>query len=320
MLLLGIDEAGYGPLLGPLVISSVAMSLPDELAGIPLWQLLAGGIADKIRAANGRLVILDSKKLYNAGSKDLRELERSALGGIKLTGANIPQSLDELLKAVSLETDPHLCHPWYCHAPLPLPRAIEPASLSLSANLLAREMKSVGAELIAVKTVPLVESRYNHLVRLIKNKSEIVFSQTVRLIMEIINRHPDKKILITVDKEGGKDHYLRNLMRAFPDAGLTIQSEGSDESSYLLAFQDRSITIQFCKKGESKHMLIAWASIVSKYVREIFMHQFNAYWTALNPDLTPTAGYWEDGQRFMKDIAPLLKKTGISENDLIRIL
>jgi ribonuclease HII len=320
MLLLGIDEAGYGPLLGPLVISSVAMSLPDELVGIPLWNLLAGGLTDKIRGANGRLVIIDSKKLYNSGTKDLRELERAALGAIKITNDHLPQSLDDLLKAVSLESDPHLCHPWYCHAPLPLPIAIEPTSLSLSTNMLAREMKTVGAELIAVKSVPLVECRYNHLAALIKNKSEIVFSQTVRLIMEIINHRPERNILVTVDKEGGKDHYLRNLMRAFPDAKLAIQSESSEESSYLLTFDDRNITISFCKKGESKHLLIAWASIVSKYIREIFMRQFNAYWLAMNPALTPTAGYWEDGQRFMKDIASLLNKKGIPAEELIRIL
>jgi hypothetical protein len=50
------------------------------------------------------------------------------------------------------------------------------------------------------------------------------------------------------------------------------------------------------------------------------MIQFNAFWTARNPDLLPTAGYWEDGQRFMKDIHPLLNQLNIPAADLIRQL
>ena len=40
----------------------------------------------------------------------------------------------------------------------------------------------------------------------------------------------------------------------------------------------------------------------------------------MDPSLEHTAGYWEDGQRFMKAIEPLLKKTNISADDLIRQL
>jgi ribonuclease HII len=320
LLLLGIDEAGYGPLLGPLVISSVAMTMPDELAGIPLWQLLAGGLTDKARGANGKLIIADSKKVYKSSTKNLRELERSCLGGLALTGLDIPPDLDALLKNISLETDPHRCHPWYCHTTLPLPTTIEPAALNLSIRMLAREMKNANAKLVAVKSVPLVESRYNHLVGQIKNKSEIVFSQSMRLIMETLKNSPEKNVLACVDKQGGKDHYVRNLLRAFPGVQLSILTEGPDESAYTLTFPNRTIKIHFCQKGESKHLLIAWASIVSKYLREIFMHQFNAYWTRLDPTLQPTAGYWEDGQRFLKDIEPLLQQHNIPAEALIRQL
>ena len=47
MLLVGIDEAGYGPLLGPLVVSAVRNEIPDEHATGSLWKLFAAGLTDK---------------------------------------------------------------------------------------------------------------------------------------------------------------------------------------------------------------------------------------------------------------------------------
>ncbi len=320
MLLVGIDEAGYGPLLGPLVVSAVAMTLPDEVAGIPLWDLFSGGLCDRPARAKGRLVVADSKKLFHGHDRDIRELERSALGAVLLTAGKLPAALDELLSAISLEPDPHLALRWYCHQPLPLPHRAQTDGLRLAVNVLSRDLASVGASMVAVKSVPLVEKKYNHLVRQIKNKSEILFSQTARLIHEVLNISVEPNVRVCVDKQGGKDSYVRNLLRVFPTARLSVVTEGENESEYILQDGPRTIRLSFSQKGEQRHMLIAWASIVSKYLRELFMMQFNRFWQSAQPGLVPTAGYWEDGQRFMKDIAPLLQQMNISPDDLVRQL
>jgi len=321
MLLVGIDEAGYGPLLGPLVISTVAMKLPDELTGLSLWQLLSGGLTDRPSSAKGRFVVADSKKIYHGHQGNIRELEKSALGAVFLAHGTFPDHLASLLSMISLESEPHLMHRWYCHQPFTLPHQASLDGLRLAAGVLSRELASIDAKIVAVKSVPLVEKKYNHFVQEIKNKSEILFSQTVRLIHEVLNGgFSEKNIRICVDKQGGKDKYVRSLLRMFPGVELSVVKEGPDESEYLMKDGERQIRLSFSKKGESQHLLIAWASIVSKYLREIFMMQFNRFWSAQNPTLTPTAGYWEDGQRFMKDIDPLLKKLNISAAELIRQL
>src|ERR1700733_10422249 len=74
---IGIDEAGYGPNLGPFVMTAVSCRLPDDLAEADLWQTLSAGVRRE-RAKDDRLLINDSKMVYSA-SRGLAELETTVL-------------------------------------------------------------------------------------------------------------------------------------------------------------------------------------------------------------------------------------------------
>ena len=72
----GIDEAGYGPNLGPLVQAAVAVRLPGhDPAG---WDTLKPHVRRCCDPDDGRLLIDDSKKVY-AGGNGLAELELAAM-------------------------------------------------------------------------------------------------------------------------------------------------------------------------------------------------------------------------------------------------
>ena len=75
-LLVGIDEAGYGPLLGPLVVSAVALEVPEGLLRADLWDVLGKAVSAQKRGLAGRLLIADSKKAYNR-KKGIDPLRRS---------------------------------------------------------------------------------------------------------------------------------------------------------------------------------------------------------------------------------------------------
>src|SRR4051794_16628656 len=76
--IIGIDEAGYGPNLGPFVMTSVACRVPEAHAGADLWRVLGAGVRRHHEPDDGRLLVEDSKLVY-AGARPLRDLEKNVL-------------------------------------------------------------------------------------------------------------------------------------------------------------------------------------------------------------------------------------------------
>jgi hypothetical protein len=58
--------------------------------------------------------------------------------------------------------------------------------------------------------------------------------------------------------------------------------------------------------------------MLSKYIREALMRRFNAFWAGHVPNLTPTAGYYDDGTRFLRDIELKRRELGIGDFELVR--
>jgi hypothetical protein len=63
---------------------------------------------------------------------------------------------------------------------------------------------------------------------------------------------------------------------------------------------------------------VALASMTAKYVRELLMMRLNRYFRSHMPELKPTAGYVEDGRRYIGDIEPLIARLGVDRRSLIR--
>ncbi|MEA3226970.1 MAG: hypothetical protein U9Q07_13550, partial [Planctomycetota bacterium] len=97
-ILVGIDEAGYGPILGPLVVSSSALSLPHDLLKSDLWQILRKSLGNRRKRLAGRLLVTDSKKAYSR-ALGIKHLERTVLGTLKCLGKE-PGTLVELIEVL----------------------------------------------------------------------------------------------------------------------------------------------------------------------------------------------------------------------------
>ena len=78
----GIDEAGYGPNLGPFVMTLAALRCTRS-AEVDLWQVLQGCVRRAEERADGRLVVADSKRIHTS-AQGLGSLEANVLPFLSL--------------------------------------------------------------------------------------------------------------------------------------------------------------------------------------------------------------------------------------------
>ncbi|MEM7455515.1 MAG: hypothetical protein AAF456_14275, partial [Planctomycetota bacterium] len=69
--------------------------------------------------------------------------------------------------------------------------------------------------------------------------------------------------------------------------------------------------------GESS-LPVALASMVSKYVREVFMMLWNDFWQLEVPGIRPTKGYPVDAKRFKMEIETAQNSLGIEDRTIWR--
>ncbi|MFA6133046.1 MAG: hypothetical protein WC869_03400 [Phycisphaerae bacterium] len=316
----GIDEAGLGPVLGPLVVSAAAFSIPDEPAEASMWQLLSGAVTRRVPKRPSRIAIGDSKKLYGGmrGPAGLSNLERGVLAMLGTTRP-LPPTLRGLLEELSpaAVARASACN-WYRGLDLPLPRSMSATTAGLACNSLGESMRKAGVELLALRSEVVLEEEFNRLTDA-GNKSTMLFDVACRLLMFLWNLAGGQNIRIFVDRQGGRMHYLEGLQRAFAGCSFKIIDESETSSSYRIADGRRWAEMHFSVAAEEKQLPVALASMASKYLREMLMEVLNAYWAEHVPDLLPTAGYYQDGNRFFKDILPTVRAMGLDHRLVYRM-
>ena len=322
--LAGIDEAGFGPILGPLVVSSCTFSVPRALLKSDMWEVLKKSISRKKRQLAGRILITDSKKAYSK-STGTKHLERAALAVLGCLGYQVRnlRQLTAVLSGDPQEKSAAAWHkrlqsyPWYQQTDKVQPQAA-PKDIAVARAVLSNDMNDHGIGLTDVRSSCLDVGFYNDLVRRVNNKASVLFIAAAELIRNIIDKHPENDIHIFIDRQGGRVHYRENLMRSFEGMSLRIISEDTNSSSYELFDGKRYIYISFSVGADDAYMPVALASMVSKYLREMLMGCINSYFMSLVPAIRPTAGYWKDGQRFIKQLKENLTEADFDSDKLIR--
>jgi len=321
--LIGTDEAGYGPNLGPLVVAATVWELPDEegpdAVDVCLYKRLSRAICRRpptSPTARKRLPISDSKVLYST-DRGIGQLEHGVLAALATLDAR-PMTWHEAFQSLCPgecdELDPAPWHADY-EAALPLSALVE--EIADTAGRLQKEFARSGVRLLAIRGRAVFPEQFNQLIETYGNKSDALSAVTLELLSETMAPLAGGRVSVICDKHGGRNHYAGLLQHYFPEWLIRVEREGRNESRYAFGPDAPHATICFRCKGE-KWAPTALASMTAKYLRELAMRAFNDYWGRHMPELRPTAGYSKDAHRFRRDIAELQTTLGIEDRVLWR--
>lgn len=294
MILAGIDEAGLGPVLGPLATASAALETPDGWAPGSPWERLDAVFCRDGKKGETRLAVADSKILYTRGGLAAFE---STLGAFSLLayGAMTPR----LVVSDGNSAQAHPCYsmsidlfPAYCRA-----ETIRDAADRAQAAFAASGVGAAHLE-AALLYEPMLNSRYDAGL----NKNAALLMETGRHLSVLTERFADRGLSIVVDKQGGRNAYLPFLTSLFPGAWVEELEAGSECSRYRVRQEKGVVSIEFRAKGDRTSFATALASLAAKYARERAVAELNAWFCGKFPDLKATAGYPQDAKRWLADV------------------
>ena len=316
--LIGIDEAGYGPILGPLVVSAAGFEIPDELLGNNLWEVLSKSCAKNRSGSAGRIVINDSKKLHK-GRGDYRLLQRGVLSALAGRGGELPRTMAGLLECLKAGCGEQFSeYPWYGEAIGDGQLSYDADDIVTAGGALGNDLADKDCKLLGLWSRLVLVGKYNQMVAAVNNKATVLFMVASELIYEAAKQFPQENLQFVIDKHGGRSHYRERLQQIFPDLKMKVLVENETTSSYHLTGPGSSVKIHFLARADDRQLPVALASMASKYLRELFMEKLNEYFLGRLPDIAPTAGYYKDGKRFLGELERKIELTDSERERLVR--
>ena len=315
----GIDEAGYGPVVGPLVVGRAVFGVPEALVKVPLWNVLDSAVCRTLKEARkGRLAINDSKKLTTKAA-GIKHLEMGCLAFAPSKEDNTwPARLDDWLRLLGSTTADRVDHlPWYAPTEamtwqaLPSSPVVDIEALRIARAMLQREMAQHQIACVEIGAAVVMEDRFNALVQKLRTKAAVSFTFVGKHLAHLWQNYAEAGIHVAVDRQGGRTRYLNLLMEMFPEADFTVAEETAQRAAYRMVQGQRQMTVSFLVKAEEQHLPVALASMASKYTRELMMDRLNQWFTQRIDGLKPTKGYAVDGGRFLDEVQPHTERLGI---------
>lgn len=318
-LVIGVDEAGYGPSMGPLTICATAWRVPIGLNASEMTGMLEPEfLAKPIKRNSAHIPIGDSKKIHRDGFA----VEGLILGSRFLSFAidgKVPGEWDTQIATFAMQDWSRLSTiPWYA-------KRVSTHEQVLDSNFpdqakyfeaATKKTKSKAIQLVGVRMRIFDEIEFNRQVDRTGNKSTLLSEASLGLVKQVILElgAKDEAVEVYCDKHGGRNRYQALLTYGFDEEWFEIELESRACSRYFANWGGHEMRIQFKVDGDSIFPSAA-ASIVAKWTREEMMNRLNGFWQSkFMGEIRATAGYYVDALRFANQIDGLAKQLGLGRD------
>ena len=313
MLLIATDEAGYGPKLGPLIITGTAWEVQGHPDRDSLEQLYAPLRVPQV-CGDVSVIVDDSKAVFkpSGGLSALHAVMSASLHWCKRSEGSLTHVLPWL---VGRDLDALTTTPW-----LDLQGLDQPWLEPQQTQGCLQQWQSTGLRLAGFASRGITAKTFNQACTRGANKADLLSESTLSLVHSLLQKYQGDSNIVQVfcDRHGGRRYYAGVLQHVFPDQVTQVISETRQESAYRLAAGNKQMSVRFTVKGD-RFTPVALASMQAKYLRERMMQALNLYFANRHPgELKPTAGYPVDADRFLASIDPIIKREKIPIECLVR--
>jgi hypothetical protein len=303
--------------LGPLCQGFSAIRCPDSAEGAPpnLWKLLKPHVTRHPCRKNS-IVVDDSKKVYAAGG-GLQRLARGVAAFLNCaTEITVETPLYECLlpsaDRTRLEEDE-----WGRSGDFGM--RISDCGLDEQLAKLRAALQGKQVDVAAVGARALSARHFNASLAASTNKADVNWSTIGEQLAALAGlAHEGEYIHAVIDRQGGRKFYTGQLTALFPGSLAWVEKETPNESVYKLDWQGRTIRVVFLVDAETHVLPVALASMAAKLARELCMERLNAWFRTHAPELRPTAGYYGDAGRFLRETRVLREKLAIEDRVFVR--
>ncbi|MCL5674400.1 MAG: hypothetical protein M1501_01480 [Candidatus Omnitrophica bacterium] len=250
---LGIDENGYGPVMGPLIVTGIC--------------------ANKDIKKDWTIEIRDSKRLFLRDAQSYRKIEEISLAQFFLLFGRFPESPKEFIEKLSFGECPNkfknICIENIPHVFSWAPKSDVTGYIDFFDGFLKKNSIKING----IKSAILCPFEFNILCDGGIKKDLIDFLQFEKIIKHFSDKDPE--ISISAGKIGGRNKYLEFVSGTFPSLENKAIRENPEESSYVFRNKNKNINISFLKDIEKKSFLACLSGIIGKYIRELIMTGIN---------------------------------------------
>jgi len=275
--IVGVDENGLGPRLGPLVVTAITVRATGE--GERLAQ----------RAPGRRFArVGDSKALVSYKDSTLGEAWARVLLTRLGRAASTPT---DVVHGLSLDARPHLralcpgAHEAQCWSDGGEGHGADPALVKRVEKDLAR-LEALGIVPIDVRSVILCTRRLNDAAASGTSRFDVDLHAMERLVLAA-RETAGEELLATCGKVGGYNQYSPAFGPLAGRLHVTLE-EGRKRSEYRFPGLGN---VAFLRDADASHLVVAMASLVGKWLRDVLMARVIRYHRAEDGALPEASGY-----------------------------